>query len=140
MHQKLRQVALVLATILTLSSCSAGQVSQWFAERGLSISETQATQIADHYTNPPKDTVEGLIRARWAGTGHEERAVRIARCESHFNPHAQNRSSTAYGIFQFLNSTWKGTGIAKTSDPRLQVEAAFRLWKARGWQPWVCRG
>lgn len=89
---------------------------------------------------PPSTDVPTMIRMRWAGTGHEERAVRVARCESHFNPLAQNRRSTAFGIFQFLNSTWKGTGIQKTSDPGLQVEAAFRLWKARGWSPWVCRG
>lgn len=84
--------------------------------------------------------IPSMIRSRWAGTGHEERAVRIARCESGFNPHAQNRRSTAYGLYQFLNSTWKGTGIQKTSDPSLQIEAAYRLWRARGWQPWVCRG
>jgi hypothetical protein len=89
---------------------------------------------------PPSADVPTMIRARWAGTGHEERAVRVARCESKFNPTAQNRRSSAYGVFQFLNSTWKGTGIAKTSDPSLQIEAAYRLWKARGWQPWVCRG
>lgn len=89
---------------------------------------------------PPPPTVQAMIEARWAGTGQEARAVRIARCESKLNPHAQNRRSSAYGIFQFLNSTWRSTGIAKTSDPRLQVEAAFRLWKQRGWSPWVCRG
>src|SRR4051812_44844432 len=31
--------------------------------------------------------------------------------ESGWNPNAQNRSSTAYGIPQFLNSTWASTGI-----------------------------
>lgn len=139
MYHKLRQVALLLATVVTLSSCTAGHVSQWFAEQGLPISDGQAAQIADHY-NQPKDSVEDMIRARWAGTGHEERAVRIARCESGFDPLAKNRSSTAFGVFQFLNSTWGGTGIAKTSDPRLQIEAAYRLWRARGWSPWVCRG
>lgn len=89
---------------------------------------------------PPSTDVPTMIRARWAGTGQGERAVRIAYCESKFNPLAQNRRSSAYGIFQFLNSTWKGTGIPKTSDPGLQIEAAYRLWRARGWQPWVCRG
>ena len=30
--------------------------------------------------------------------------------ESGWNPNAQNPSSTAYGIAQFLDSTWAGTG------------------------------
>jgi Transglycosylase SLT domain len=45
--------------------------------------------------------------------------------ESGWNPNAQNRSSTAYGIPQFLDSTWAGTGIAKTSDGYRQIDAGL---------------
>jgi hypothetical protein len=45
--------------------------------------------------------------------------------ESRWNPNAQNPSSTAYGIPQFLNSTWAGTGIAKTSDGYRQIDAGL---------------
>jgi hypothetical protein len=45
--------------------------------------------------------------------------------ESGWNPNAQNRSSTAYGIPQFLNSTWASTGIAKTSDGYRQIDAGL---------------
>jgi len=45
--------------------------------------------------------------------------------ESGWNPNAQNPSSTAYGIAQFLNSTWSGTGIAKTSDGYKQIDAGL---------------
>src|SRR6476661_4672993 len=45
--------------------------------------------------------------------------------ESGWNPNAQNPSSTAYGIPQFLNSTWSGTGIAKTSDGYRQIDAGL---------------
>lgn len=37
--------------------------------------------------------------------------------------HAQNGGSTAYGLGQFLNSTWKGTNIKKTSDGVKQISA-----------------
>lgn len=40
--------------------------------------------------------------------------------ESGWNNLAQNPSSTAYGIAQFLNSTWASYG-PKTSDPTLQI-------------------
>jgi SLT domain-containing protein len=67
--------------------------------------------------------------------------------ESGWNPKAQNPTSTAYGIAQFLNSTWAGTGIAKTSDPYRQVDAgliyikkrygtpcqAWSFWQANKW-------
>ena len=45
--------------------------------------------------------------------------------ESGWNPKAQNPRSTAYGIAQFLDSTWAGTGIAKTSDPNRQIDAGL---------------
>jgi hypothetical protein len=45
--------------------------------------------------------------------------------ESGWNPTAQNPSSTAYGIPQFLDSTWAGTGIAKTSDGYRQIDAGL---------------
>jgi hypothetical protein len=55
--------------------------------------------------------------------------------ESGWRNTAQNPTSTAYGIGQFLNSTWKGYGIPKTSDPALQVEAMARYIKARYGSP-----
>jgi hypothetical protein len=45
--------------------------------------------------------------------------------ESGWNPNAQNPGSTAYGIPQFLDSTWAGTGIAKTSDGYRQIDAGL---------------
>jgi hypothetical protein len=45
--------------------------------------------------------------------------------ESGWNPNAQNPSSTAYGIPQFLDSTWPSTGIAKTSDGYRQIDAGL---------------
>jgi Transglycosylase SLT domain len=45
--------------------------------------------------------------------------------ESGWNPNAQNPSSTAYGIAQLLDSTWAGTGIAKTSNGFRQIDAGL---------------
>jgi SLT domain-containing protein len=55
--------------------------------------------------------------------------------ESSWNPNAQNPTSTAYGLFQFLNSTWAGYGIPKTSDPKLQAEAGMRYIGSRYGNP-----
>lgn len=46
---------------------------------------------------------------------------RLVMGESGFRNTAQNPTSSAYGMFQFLNGTWAGVGGRKTSDPRLQA-------------------
>ena len=55
--------------------------------------------------------------------------------ESGWNPNAQNPTSTAYGIPQFLDSTWAGTGIAKTSDGYRQIDAGLIYIKNRYGSP-----
>jgi hypothetical protein len=55
--------------------------------------------------------------------------------ESGWNPNAQNPSSTAYGIAQFLDATWAGTGIAKTSDGYRQIDAGLIYIKNRFGSP-----
>jgi len=67
----------------------------------------------------------------WSDPGQMGAWYTLGMKESGWNNNAQNPTSTAYGIGQFLNSTWGGYGIAKTSDPKLQVEAMARYIKAR---------
>jgi hypothetical protein len=55
--------------------------------------------------------------------------------ESGWNPDAQNPSSTAYGIPQFLDSTWASTGIAKTSDGYRQIDAGLIYINSRYGSP-----
>lgn len=45
--------------------------------------------------------------------------------ESRFNPNAKNKRSTAYGIPQFLDSTWELYGLEKTSDAKEQIQAGL---------------
>ena len=65
--------------------------------------------------------------------------------ESGFNNTAQNPTSSAYGMFQFLDSTWSGYGGHKTSDPWKQTEYGLRYIKQRygdprhAWQMWQSR-
>jgi SLT domain-containing protein len=51
--------------------------------------------------------------------------------ESSWNPSAQNPKSTAYGLFQFLNGTWAGTGYQKSNDPMIQAKAGLQYIKNR---------
>jgi Transglycosylase SLT domain len=51
--------------------------------------------------------------------------------ESHFNPKALNMHSKAFGIAQFLPSTWGNYKALKTSDARLQIRYGLRYIKVR---------
>jgi len=59
----------------------------------------------------------------------------IMRRESGFSCNAQNPSSSAYGLFQFLNSTWAGTGVRKTSSCVGQAKAGLIYIKRRYGSP-----
>jgi hypothetical protein len=57
--------------------------------------------------------------------------TRLCWRESRYNPMLQNPNSTAFGLYQFLDSTWADYGIQKTTDPLLQTIAAVRYIKSR---------
>lgn len=73
---------------------------------------------------------DAAAKRGWLGAQWDALSWIIGK-ESSWNPRAQNPSSTAYGLFQFLNGTWASTGIAKTADPALQAEAGMRYIAAR---------
>ena len=68
--------------------------------------------------------------------------LRIAVCESGLREDAQNPTSTASGIFQFLNSTFFNYARAyelptdDKNDPEVQAELAARMIAAGGISHW----
>jgi|SRR5215469_11699591 len=71
----------------------------------------------------------------WSSGPEWNALVSLWNGESGWSNTAQNPTSTAYGIAQFLDSTWAGTGFGKTSDPRIQIEAGLVYIKARYGDP-----
>jgi muramidase (phage lysozyme) len=70
----------------------------------------------------------------WAGRQWDALNMLLTR-ESGFNPNAQNPTSTAYGLFQFLDGTWAGVNATKTSNPQMQTLAGLRYIKQRYGDP-----
>jgi hypothetical protein len=76
--------------------------------------------------------VQQLAASMYGWTGAQWSALySLVMSESGFRNTAQNPTSTAYGMFQFLDSTWAGYGVGKTSDPRLQTVAGLRYIASR---------
>lgn len=51
--------------------------------------------------------------------------------ESHFNPKAENKSSGAYGIAQFMPQTWGNYKVNKTPSAQLQIKYGLRYIEKR---------
>lgn len=87
------------------------------------------------------------VAARYGwGDGPQWYALQqLVQHESGFRPNAQNPSSTAYGLFQFLDSTWGSVGGRKTSDPFQQAVLGLRYIDQRygspanAWAKWQSR-
>ncbi|WP_417372721.1 peptidoglycan DD-metalloendopeptidase family protein [Glutamicibacter protophormiae] len=91
------------------------------------------------WLNGKDSDVQSAVRGVAAGYGwdsgrHWSALSKLISKESSWNPNAQNPSSTAYGLFQFLNSTWGSYG-AKTSDPAGQARAGLKYIQDRYGDP-----
>ena len=62
--------------------------------------------------------------------------LNIAWCESNFNPSVKNASSTATGIFQFLESTWEENCVGDVLDPIANIRCGVRLISSGGVGAW----
>jgi transglycosylase-like protein with SLT domain len=83
-----------------------------------------------------KNVANGRIQAAaygWVGSQWTD-LYNLWTKESGWNNLAQNPSSTAYGIAQFLDTTWAGYG-PKTSNPTLQIRYGLKYIRQRYGSP-----
>ncbi|MDQ2911901.1 MAG: ubiquitin-like domain-containing protein [Chloroflexota bacterium] len=89
--------------------------------------------------------IEAIIREAAAAQGADpEQLLRVAYCESRFNPGAYNASG-ASGLFQFMPRTWAANSVragfagASVFDPLASANvAAWMFARGQAFQ-WVCR-
>jgi hypothetical protein len=83
----------------------------------------------------------GWLGDQWLDT------LRLFNGESGWNAEAQNPSSTAFGVGQFLDTTWETVGETKSSDPVVQARATGKYLAQRqdygnpsaAWSLWQSR-
>ena len=74
----------------------------------MSVDTTSATAAAG--VDPTRAKIAGSIRQAASTTGASfEYLLATAKMESNFNPKAAASTSSARGLFQFINQTWLGT-------------------------------
>jgi hypothetical protein len=67
-------------------------------------------------------------------------ALRVAHCESRYNPLAINQSSGASGLFQFMPATWNAHFAGwNIWDPYAQARAALQFYNVGATNAWVCK-
>src|SRR5579864_2121707 len=90
---------------------------------------------------PPGSGGSGLaaIYAVWGNSPGLSWALRVAKCESGYNPLAVNRSSGASGLFQFMPSPWNANVPGQNIwDPYAQARGALVFYNAGRQSAWTC--
>lgn len=90
----------------------------------------------EHESGDEAYDIESVIRSiARANRVDEELALRIARCESTLNPSARNNTSSALGLYQFLEGTWEYIGSPGDRENPEDATLAFVTWYPRypGW-------
>jgi hypothetical protein len=101
-----------------------------------------ATPPAGVFTPPPGSGGDGLaaIYAVFGNSPGLSWALRVANCESHYNPLAVNRSSGASGLFQFMPATWNANFPGQNIwDPMAQARGALVFYNAGRQSAWTCK-
>ena len=94
---------------------------------------------------PGSSEIEEIIRDAAAAQGADaDQLLRVAYCESRYNPGAYNASG-ASGLFQFLPSTWAANSVragfagASVWDPVASANVAAYMFARGQAAQWVCR-
>ena len=105
-----------------------------------------SSRVCDYDWKSSTRGVKQLIRCaarRWHVSGGPDKALGVARCESHFHPKAYNSGGYA-GVFQQSTKYWPGRadtfGFPDWSvyNGRANVIVSVRMAHRNGWGAWSC--
>ncbi|MHB8631844.1 MAG: G5 domain-containing protein [Candidatus Limnocylindria bacterium] len=123
-------------------------------DRTIVASETLIAPLAqvvhvgtkDRPAPPPPGDIASIIRAAAAKYGVEpEQLLRVAYCESRYNPLAYNGILGASGLFQIIPGTWRansvsaGYGGASVWDPVANANVAAWMFSRGQARQWSCK-
>jgi len=126
----------------TLEERPAPAVIEQAATVAQRLTPRPVKSAAATFTPPPGSGGDGLaaIYAVFGNSPGLSWALRVANCESHYNPLAVNRYSGASGLFQFMPSTWNANFPGQNIwDPYAQARGALVFYNAGRQSAWTCK-
>lgn len=126
-------LAILVATVSLIIFFSGTAISQ-----EVPVEEKTSTlePFVDKYSiekledKPIKIYAKSLVISEW-GISEWESFDTLIHKESSWNHKAQNPTSTAFGLGQFLNSTWSTVGCVKTEDAYIQIQCTIKYINQR---------
>ena len=89
-----------------------------------------------HLLMLPKTFAKIQVAKQWSSPAEFGCLSAMWERESHWNPLAHNKSSGAFGIAQFLPTTWGNYKLPfKPKDPKVQIKAGLRYITVRYGSP-----
>lgn len=128
------------STLGAMTAGMTGSATPGAAPMATTVTPSIASIIGkrNYVTGRGDPSIRGMAQnvARFMGWGPDQFTAwdALINAESGWRPTAQNPTSTAYGLGQFLNGTWGPYG-PKTSDPNLQLQYMARYIKNRYGDP-----
>jgi hypothetical protein len=133
------QAAAAQAAARAAAQAAQAQQAKAAAARSAPPAAPPATTIPSYAAG----TVQDIITRAFTPLGATAVAwgLRVARCESGYNPRAYNGAGPYYGLFQFLTSTFRATpyGGQDIYDPVANASAAAWKYSQGGAGAWGCK-
>jgi len=131
----------IVACVLALLWSGVAHADSEYIKADVAQVESEPVEVISA-VEPDVPTLIVDAARRW---GLDERVLlRIAWCESRFNPDARGAAGLA-GVFQFAPITWgwvaerAGYPGASPYNPQANIEAAAYLYKTEGPKHWGCK-
>lgn len=103
------------------------------------IQEVSANEpTIEYYQAEPIRWIRYVGEQRGFSNQDITKAIRIARCESGFNQYAKNPGSTAKGIYQFIDGTWRSNCLKDGNVYNFvdNINCFWKVYKDQGDRPW----
>lgn len=85
---------------------------------------------------PTPKPIQALVREEIVRVfGENSIMLKVAQCESGFNPMAKNKTSSATGVFQIMSSV-HGISPRFLTDYKVNTAIAKKLYDEQGTTPW----